>query len=330
MALKDINQAAVLRAIAECDEIGTEEFRRRHGFGEARWFHLEHNGRRYDSKAIVGVAHGYMPSRRALRPDEFSGGRETVKPLLERLGFRVIKVGSPPWAWDELVLVCDLMAFPRGSRQPWYRLLEEHPEVVELSELLQRLPLHPVAQRPGDFRTPGAVARKGENIRQWHEGFEHGQNNGGSRDQEVHDAFIADPHEMHLMAEAIRAELLAGRLDDLPSEDEVDEGILEGSLLVRRHRAHERNPALRRKKINEVVAEHGRLACEVCTFDFERTYGQRGLGFAEVHHVVPLHTTGPVMNRTADLAILCSNCHRMIHRGTQWMTPAELRGLLRT
>jgi 5-methylcytosine-specific restriction protein A len=31
-----------------------------------------------------------------------------------------------------------------------------------------------------------------------------------------------------------------------------------------------------------------------------------------------------------DLALLCSNCHRMIHAKPPWPTPAELRDLIRS
>jgi 5-methylcytosine-specific restriction enzyme A len=333
MAWNDTTRDAVLAAMAECDEVGQQQFLDRYGYREATAYHVEHEGRRYDSTAIVGVAHRYLPERlgaepiesRALRPDEFSGGKATVVTHLEQLGFRVVEVRPPVWAWDELVLVCDLMA-----SKGWTRLLEEHHDVIELSRLLRLLPLHPAEVRTEKFRSPGAVARKGENIRQWHADFGHRPNHGGTRDKEVHDAFVANPHEMHLLAVAIRTELLAGRLTDVPpADDGVDEGISEGSLLQRRHLARERNPTLRRKKIAEVLKLHGRLECEVCTFDFKQTYGERGDGFAEVHHAVPLHVTGLVKTRTSDLVVLCSNCHRMIHRGKQWLTPAELRALIK-
>lgn len=233
---------------------------------------------------------------------------------------------SPTWVWDELVLVCDLMAFPQGGRVEWYRLLEEHPEVRELSEMLQELPLHSPEQRGSRFRTPGAVARKGENIRQWHESFGHAPNNGGRRDREVLAEFLRNPVEMHLQAEALRLEYRAGNLAGLPSLDaDVDEGSAEGSVLRRLRLVRERDPVLRREKIDAVLKAEGRLACEVCTFDFASFYGERGKGFAEVHHAVPLHVTGPTKTRLTDLVVLCSNCHRMIHRGKEWMTPEELR-----
>jgi len=333
MAWNDTTRDAVLAAMAEYDEIGQQRFLELYGYGEATSYYIEHEGRRYDSKAIVGVAHRYLPERqgpkpiesRALRRDELIGGKATVVPHLEKLGFRVVETRPPAWAWDELVLVCDLMA-----SKGWTRLYQEQDDVIELSRLLQLLPLHPVEVRTESFRSPGAVARKGENIRQWHADFGHRPNHGGARDKEVHDAFVANPEEMHLLATAIRTELLAGRLDDLPpADDGVDEGVSEGSVLQRRHLKRERNPALRRKKIAEVLKLKGRLECEVCTFDFAHTYGERGDGFAEVHHAVPLHVTGPVKTRTSDLVVLCSNCHRMIHRGKQWLTPAQLRALIK-
>jgi 5-methylcytosine-specific restriction protein A len=67
--------------------------------------------------------------------------------------------------------------------------------------------------------------------------------------------------------------------------------------------------------------------CEAGGFNFERIYGDRGRGFIECHHVVPLHVAGTRVNSTADLALLCANCHRMIHR-SPWLSPAELRAMI--
>lgn len=58
-----------------------------------------------------------------------------------------------------------------------------------------------------------------------------------------------------------------------------------------------------------------RLACTVCDFDFEATYGQLGIGFIEAHHIVPVsELKDGQVTRISDLAPLCANCHRMIHR----------------
>ncbi len=99
--------------------------------------------------------------------------------------------------------------------------------------------------------------------------------------------------------------------------DRPDELIgLEGEelLSVVRHRRRERR--LRQAKLDE-ARNHAALCCEVpgCGFDFARAYGPLGVGFAEVHHLQPLKDRAePGETRLEDLAVVCANCHRMIHR----------------
>lgn len=81
---------AVLDAIGEWDALGREAFLQKYGYGSAKSYFVQHNGRAYDSKAIAGVAVGkQFPDRGALRNNEFSGG-ESVKQKLESLGFEFI------------------------------------------------------------------------------------------------------------------------------------------------------------------------------------------------------------------------------------------------
>jgi len=87
--LNDIRSEHVLRALELCDQLGREAFLHRYGFNHAQTYVLVHDGRPYDSKAIVGVAHGFLPGQRALVSSEFSGGEATVGGLLRRLGFTV-------------------------------------------------------------------------------------------------------------------------------------------------------------------------------------------------------------------------------------------------
>ncbi|WP_232308033.1 HNH endonuclease [Sphingomonas hankookensis] len=80
------------------------------------------------------------------------------------------------------------------------------------------------------------------------------------------------------------------------------------------HKRYERDRKLVREKLKEAKAK-GPLACEVCAFDFEATYGELGAGYIEVHHVKPVHTLKPGSKvRLTDLVLLCANCHRMAHR----------------
>lgn len=85
-----IDRPAVLKALAKCDELGRDEFLSEFGFNRALKYEVVHNGNRYDSKAIAGVAHGHATGI-FLRPHQFSGGRK-VTSLLEQLGFEIAGV----------------------------------------------------------------------------------------------------------------------------------------------------------------------------------------------------------------------------------------------
>lgn len=197
---------------------------------------------------------------------------------------------------------------------------------------MQLGPLHPPEVRSSTFRNPVGVARKTWDIATQHPDYTGKQTNGNKLDRMVLHAFIERPAEMHAAAEAIRIGLKSGALLDLPPvEDEDEHGVSapEGRLLLRQHVARERNPKLRAAKIKSVQGSGGAVACEVCSFDFGRTYGPLGAGYIECHHIVPLHVSGPVTTKLADLALICSNCHRMIHRSAPWLTPSDLRKLIK-
>lgn len=97
MSLQDITRESVLAAINECDNIGRELFLERYGFGPAARYFLRHGEKRYDSKAILGVAHKYArPEIGPLLSDEFSGGEMTVAKRLEQLGFEIERLPRNP------------------------------------------------------------------------------------------------------------------------------------------------------------------------------------------------------------------------------------------
>src|ERR1035441_8148119 len=74
-------------------------------------------------------------------------------------------------------------------------------------------------------------------------------------------------------------------------------------------------------KKRSVLQATGHLNCEVCGFDFWHAYGRRGQDFCEVHHRKPISDYEfEFATRLDDLAIVCSNCHRMIDRREPWIT----------
>lgn len=87
--LGQLERTHVLSAIEEYDQLGEDAFLDRYGFHRPKEYWLEHEGRRYASKAIVGAAVGRIEGQTPLRASEFSGGEATVASALKRLGFTV-------------------------------------------------------------------------------------------------------------------------------------------------------------------------------------------------------------------------------------------------
>ncbi len=105
---------------------------------------------------------------------------------------------------------------------------------------------------------------------------------------------------------------------DLPNEPAVEdlesEAIEENRKLIP-HLRRERNQQLAKKKKAQFRrTQKGRLYCEACKDDGLR-YGKLKRDIFEVHHRLPLSKAeGPVKTKLSDLAVLCPNCHRAIHR----------------
>ena len=88
----------------------------------------------------------------------------------------------------------------------------------------------------------------------------------------------------------------------------------EGRRFLTTHLRRERNVKLVAAKKAAVLAQGRRLICEACRFSFEDVYGSLGKDYCEVHHRQQLSLAKAGVRELSDLAILCSNCHRMIHR----------------
>ena len=117
---------------------------------------------------------------------------------------------------------------------------------------------------------------------------------------------------------------------DYPEEElysEVRSGLVnEGAKVEYYVTKYERKSKLRL----EAIDFHG-LNGSVCNINFEKTYGELGKGFIEIHHIKPLYSLeGETnVNPKTDLVPLCPNCHRMIHRQrNNIMTVDELRNII--
>ena len=153
-----------------------------------------------------------------------------------------------------------------------------------------------------------------------------GMKAGGALEKTVWDEYENQPEKLRGDALAIRLAVGSANelsLTTLPSV-ELYEGE-EGGVVMRLHKRYERDRRLVKEKLFDAQS-NGAVSCEVCGFDFEKKYGVLGANFIEVHHIKPLHTVKPgTKTKLADLALLCSNCHRMAHRKRIPMTLNQLR-----
>lgn len=112
---------------------------------------------------------------------------------------------------------------------------------------------------------------------------------------------------------------------DLAFVQEID-SVVEGQDRLIQHIRRERKRNLILAKRADVLRRTGRLRCEACGFDSRRKYPWIEQDFAEVHHKQPMSgADGPRRTAMADLAILCANCHRMIHRTVPMMPVPQFR-----
>ena len=102
-------------------------------------------------------------------------------------------------------------------------------------------------------------------------------------------------------------------LFDQSQHEEDETGLLwEDLRMLRVHKRVERNKRLAAK----VKITLG-LICQACGFNFEEFYGEVGKSYIEAHHLTPvaeLRGKRVALDPSRDFAVLCSNCHRMIHR----------------
>lgn len=96
------------------------------------------------------------------------------------------------------------------------------------------------------------------------------------------------------------------------------------------HVIRERDPeVIKRAKQN--AKKEGKLCCIACGFDFAKVYGELGDGYIEGHHTKPISKKPKQGEETKveDIALVCSNCHRMLHRIRPTINVGSLKKLIK-
>ena len=198
--------------------------------------------------------------------------------------------------------------------------------MVDLSKLLNSLPIHANRAENATFRNSHGVYMKLCNYLRHDDRYPgEGLASGSQLDKAVWEEFYEDRKRLRNIADAIRdgATELQKKTTQVADVDDEEE-FPEGRILMRLHRERERNPGLVKKAKQAALKKHGRLFCKACNFDFHEQYGDVGEGFIECHHVLPLSVAQQSKPKLVDIALLCSNCHRMVHRRRPWLEMDQL------
>jgi 5-methylcytosine-specific restriction enzyme A len=227
--------------------------------------------------------------------------------------------GNPNWTKDEIILALNLY-FDFSGKIP----SGNHPQIIALSKLLRAFPYHSQAARQESFRNPDGVAFKLQNLRQLATGK--GLGNVSKMDGEVWGEFGGDVERTKQYAKLIRA-----GIEVVESENHVtdeDEEFIEGKVVTETHKRRERNPNIR-KKLLAKLAETDSVNCEIC--GIKATHPIREAVF-EAHHIIPLSESTGKPTMLKDMALLCANCHKMVHKviavEKQWLSMDEVKNFV--
>jgi 5-methylcytosine-specific restriction protein A len=234
---------------------------------------------------------------------------------------------NPKWHKDEIILALDLyFDKDRGS------IDKNNPKIIELSATLNQLPLFTERPDAARFRNPNGVTLKLSNFLAIDPNYTgRGMESYSKLDAAVFEEFRKDTKKLHAIANEIKSiigeKALVEKIYQIENDEEtITDSVMEGQVLYKLHKVRERDQSIVRSKKEQVIKLTGVLTCEVCIFDFEKQYGNLGKGYMECHHKAPL-SSFKKEKRTSldDLALVCANCHRMLHRSMSTLTVDDLK-----
>lgn len=227
--------------------------------------------------------------------------------------------GNSRWTKDEEILALDLYLSCDGDIPP-----PSDYRIKELSDLLQAFPHTGVVSRNSTFRNPAGVAFKLQNLH--HVATGEGLGNVSALDCQVWKEFGGDVQKTREVADLIRLGIELIKNPDLSLLG--DHVFVEGRVITEMHLRRERDPKLRKQLLAQ-RRRGGGLCCEICEFDSSVYPEHLDEAMFEAHHIIPLSLGSVRKTEIHDLALLCANCHRLIHKviaqNGRWLSIAEAR-----
>ncbi|NCB25243.1 MAG: hypothetical protein EOM12_06890 [Verrucomicrobiae bacterium] len=223
------------------------------------------------------------------------------------------------WTRDEVILGLDVL-FSTGGKN----LSQESEAIVELSDLLNSLPLIPPSERGETFRNPAGVSSQLSRF-QWSLNLNDRRARVNSLFYIVYDEFKDDMLLLSRIAASIRRNrsfVVQNVIStfSFPEETFFQEGI----LLYTLHRYLEHHWGVRFSK------EHPH--CSLCAINPESVYilGDDAM-FLEPHLLTPPQDMEPEMRFSEnDFVIVCPNCHKFLHLLRPWRSRPRCEHVFQT
>lgn len=227
--------------------------------------------------------------------------------------------GNPDWTRDEVILALDLYFDVEGHIPG-----PTDPRVKALSDLLRAFPHHSTAARTASFRNADGVAFKLQNLRQVATGK--GLGNVSRMDREVWNELGQDSKQAKELATLIRAGIRI--VEEMKDDSDTDDIFAEGRVVTETHLRRERDPRLKKRLLAQ-RRKAGGLRCDICACTPAGNSPQLREAIYEAHHILPLAAGQERTTRLKDVALLCANCHRMVHRAItqskRWLSMDEAK-----
>ena len=233
---------------------------------------------------------------------------------------------NPRWTKDETLLALDFYF----KYRPNFPSIKSN-EFDKLSEYLRKIQMEVIGNEDtSTLRNVNGMKMKMGNFLHLDKDYpdKKGLTGASKLDQKLFKEFFSNQDELSIIAKNIKSSLDLSIL--YPSDVDDDEyEAYEGKLQTRNHRYRERDRKIIKLKKNKVFKEELKLTCEGCGFDFNKVYGERGSGFIECHHIKEVsNIIEGEKTKLEDLALVCSNCHRIIHRKKPWLNIAQLQKII--
>lgn len=215
---------------------------------------------------------------------------------------------------DEAILALDVLL---SSNQE--RLKPDCKEIIELSSLLNELPIISREQRSDVFRNCSGICHQLNSFRiSFSKGIK--DQNVGAIFYYVAEEFAGREDDLHKVATAIR--LNQAYFSNVQFGNDVEiYGFPEGALLSHLHRTIEARDGKKVKKTER---------CEICHLNLKEVYKPIKDSMMQVHLLVPItELNGEKKYGTNDFITVCPTCHDVLHRYRPWVGKKDFCNILR-